>query len=836
MNAPYAILPIGIITLLFYLLSLILARLSVIQTKSHRRFWNILLLVTFISAALMGLLLAVQVNYKLDIPFIKGLLKWHVNFGIGMTMVAIFHLLWHLDYFLNIFKGRPVSVVTKDLNEESDISLEPATEIRFTRLIPAFSLGFTTLVTQIVLLREFLTVFYGNELVIGIVLTNWMVLTAIGSAVGRKFKVKINMKAFPGIAMLSLNLLSILIIVLLNILRYVVFPPGSQVGIYQVLFTSAILMMPFCLLSGFLFTWLASTFSNEFRSNMISRTYAGESAGSVAGGIIVSFILAYFLKSLQILGVFLAINMIIILAVRRIRESFRTKWIFITVGIACLVLIYGLNLDKIIKQSLFPNQELVYLRDTPYGNLAITKSADQLNFYENASPLFASNDVAAVEEDVHYAMVQHPDPQNVLLISGGISGTIPEILKYKISSLDYVEINPWINKLGKKWIHFQDESNVNSIVKDPRIFLKETRKKYDVIIMNVPEPMTAQLNRYYTLEFFSSLKQHMQEGSFLSLSLPSTLNYISEEVNQLNSVIYNTLAKVFKHILIIPGNRNYLLASDVTPDIEIPSLIEEKHISTVYVNQYYIDVESLKERSDLIMQQIDPNVAVNKDFKPVCYFQHLKFWMSQFNINYWIPLGLILVIFLISMLWLKPLLLGIYAGGFAGSSIELLLILTFQILYGYVYYYTGIIITVFMSGLALGALYRDKIINTSIRSFMLLQMLIIIYASLLPLIIMLLNTILIPGILLHSIFIILTLIISFITGMQFSLGSAILKDQVTSRASRLYSSDLLGSAFGALLFSVFLMPLIGIFISSLLVASLNLISVTVTFINRRAYI
>jgi predicted membrane-bound spermidine synthase len=93
-----------------------------------------------------------------------------------------------------------------------------------------------------------------------------------------------------------------------------------------------------------------------------------------------------------------------------------------------------------------------------------------------------------------------------------------------------------------------------------------------------------------------------------------------------------------------------------------------------------------------------------------------------------------------------------------------------------------------------------------------------------------------PGIALHFIFIILTLVISIVTGMQFSLGSAILKDQVSARASRLYSSDLLGSAFGALLFSVLLMPLIGIILSSLLVALLNLISITVTFFSRKAYI
>jgi spermidine synthase len=837
MNSPYALLPTGIVLLLFYLLSLMLVRLSLIQNKFHRRFWNILLLFTFLSTAILGLTLAIQVNYKLNIPWLEDLLKWHVNFGIGMSVIAFFHFLWHADYYLKLFKGNAVPDNPADIIQEEMLTGSlPATKTGFIRLLPAFGLGFTTLITQIVLLREFMNIFYGNELVIGIVLSNWMIFTAIGAALGRNLVVKTESRAFPGMALLLLNFVTVAIIVLLNVLKNIVFPTGSQAGIYQVLFTSAILMMPFCLLSGYLFTWLSVTFSTDFKANMIHRIYAAESAGSVAGGVAVSFVMVYFLQSLEIIGVVILINILVILLVKEIRESFRARWIFFAVGIALVGLIFGLNADRIIKKKLYPNQELVYLRDTPYGNLAITKSAEQFNFYENTSLLFVTDDATASEEDVHYAMVQHPDPQKVLLISGGISGSIPEILKYDVGEIDYVEINPRIIKLGKKWTGLTENEKLNVIVKDPRIYLKSGHEKYDVIIINLPEPRTAQVNRYYTIEFFRILKEHMLPGSLLSLSLPTTVNYLSDESNQLNSIIYRTLNEVFQNILIIPGNKNYVLASDADLSIDIPGLIGQKGIDNIYVNPYYLDKASLTERSDLIMQQLNPEAPLNKDFKPVCYFQHLKFWMSQFNINYWIPLGFILIFFLLSMIGLKPVLLGIYAGGFAGSSIELLLIMTFQILYGYAYHYTGIIITVFMSGLTLGSLYREKILKTSIGTFMSLQMVIVLFAMLLPLIFLLLGRIVLPAFLLHSIFVLLTLAISIITGMQFSLGSSVLKDTLSVRASNLYGSDLLGSAFGALLLSVFIIPVLGIFVSSLLVALLNLISLFITFLNRRAYI
>jgi len=47
--------------------------------------------------------------------------------------------------------------------------------------------GFSGLVAQILLLRELLIVFSGNELSIGIILANWLILGAIGSyLVGRR--------------------------------------------------------------------------------------------------------------------------------------------------------------------------------------------------------------------------------------------------------------------------------------------------------------------------------------------------------------------------------------------------------------------------------------------------------------------------------------------------------------------------------------------------------------------------------------------------------------------------------------------------------------------------
>jgi hypothetical protein len=87
-----------------YFLSLLLLRLKVYSKKIHRRIWNVLLLLTFLISCLLGLFLVVQINYKVLPSYYLQFLKWHVDFGIGMALISIFHIIWHFTYFKNIFK------------------------------------------------------------------------------------------------------------------------------------------------------------------------------------------------------------------------------------------------------------------------------------------------------------------------------------------------------------------------------------------------------------------------------------------------------------------------------------------------------------------------------------------------------------------------------------------------------------------------------------------------------------------------------------------------------------------------------------------------------------
>ena len=836
MNTPYAIIPIGITAIILYLLTYTASRLGLFKIKTHRSLWNILLLITFLVTAVLGLYLAIQVNYKLKSPLADRLLVWHVDFGIGMAMIAIFHFLWHLDYYLKLLKGKKESEThSEEQTEILSISVPGGGKIQWKSYIPLLLLGFTSVITQVVLLREFLAVFHGNELIIGVILAVWMTLTGIGSITGQ-YRLNItNHNLFRNTSLLVLSVLPLITVFLLHFLRNVVYLPGSLIDVFQIILSSIVLLAPFCLLSGFLFSYLSGRVSLAYKLNLIGESYAAESAGSILGGTLLSFILVFFFNTYEVLSLLLLINVLILSWL-----NFRGKWNLFTVGgvtltILITVCVFVLHLDTFSKSFLYQNQKVVYQLDTPYGNLCITKTGDQLNFFENSSLMFTSSEPVTNEEDVHYAMVQHAKPMDILLISGGTSGVLKELLKYPVKSVDYVEINPWIIRIGQQYTKEFSDDRIHVIPADPRRFINRTSNVYDVIIINVPEPSTAQLNRYFTIEFFRDIKKITNEQTVTCISLPSTLNYISEESARLNSVIFNTMDSVFTHLLFVPGNKNYLLASETALSLDIPDLIDEKGIQTLFVNSYYLDTFSLDMRSKLIIQNIDKEAPVNKDFIPVGYFLHLRLWLSQYSLKYWIFMGILALILIFVIVRSNIIEFGLFAGGFAASSIEIIILMVFQTIFGYVYHFTGMIITFFMAGLVIGvALYRRFLSRRNINNFILLQAGNGIFAILLPVIFMLIKKSEYDQAII-AIFSVLTIAFAAMTGMLFTAASGLQIIRTTSLSARIYAYDLYGSAIGAFMVSVLMIPLLGIFLSAVVTGIFNLAAALLSFSFRSKY-
>ena len=60
------------------------------------------------------------------------------------------------------------------------------------------------------------------------------------------------------------------------------------------------------------------------------------------------------------------------------------------------------------------------------------------------------------------------------------------------------------------------------------VFLKKTKKRYDVNLVNLPQPFTLLLNRYYTVEFFQLVREHLTEDGLYTISLPGSETFLSQ--------------------------------------------------------------------------------------------------------------------------------------------------------------------------------------------------------------------------------------------------------------------------------------------------------------------
>ncbi len=813
MNTAYPLLSVSILIILFYSLSFALSQIGMVSKVNHRKFWNVLLLITFLVTGLIGLLMAVKINYKLEIPFYDQFVGYHVDFGIGMAMIGFFHFWWNLRYYLKLFKTEKHAGRKPEMETENDLD-EPRLKLS------AFLLGSTSIIAQIILLREFLSVFSGNELVIGLVLANWMILTGLGAFLG-KFQIRTK-KAFSVIisGLLLLSVLPFITTFLINFLKNKIFPVGAMIGLFQIYFASFLLLIPFCLVSGFLFTFIAKSFSEIRNQNETGTIYGYESVGSVAGGLISGLLFISILSSVESLLMLCILNCAVLFLTNLQKTGKRLIWWLLAVAFTAFVFLF-FHPEKRIRSFVYPNQEIVVSKASPHGNIVITRREKMWSVYNNNVLLFDSENFMLNEESVHFTMLQHPDPEKILLVSGGLSGQLAELKKYRPVSIDYVEDNRWLLELMKDTLRKMTDSNVHVFATDPLRFIRKTTQNYDVAILNLPSPSTLQASRLFTLEFYQLLKQKLSPDAVLSFGIPSPPNYLNQEAVDLNSTLFATLKKVFQNVIILPGEQNYFLASDAPLRWNIAQALQSKGIENRYVNSYYIDDVLLKNRSENLLSALNTSSPINQNLDPVSNSQQLAYWLSQFSGKYWsaaiVAGALALFLFFSGSTTSKTMFLT----GFSASGLEIILLFGLQVFFGNLYLLTSFVFAGFMLGLTLGSFIGKSFANKNYLSVT--QFLIGIFAAAMGFLIFSPGMSSLPEVIAYSLFLAATVLLGGLTGFQFSQSSLNRTGTYAGISAKTYSYDLVGSAFGALAVSIFLVPKLGIVASILTISFLNLV-------------
>lgn len=586
------------------------------------------------------------------------------------------------------------------------------------RFLPPFLLGFIAISYQILLLREFDAQFYGNELTFGLVLASWLLWGGLGSLAASRFKFR--PEQLPRVY----NLVIVLFPFCLLVLRFSRFAlgilPGELTGLGPVLSISLGLCFLISFPLGALFVF--NVCSNQGR---IDQVYVLESLGAAASGLLVYLILLPRLSHWQ------AASLIGICSSLLISLSFgqkKRKHLILLLGIYLL----GFSLFDLPSQRIYWRPfQLIETRDTRYGRLQVIRTQEQISLYSNSLHIYSYPDLAAAEESVHFALLQNPEANAALLIGGGAGGSLREILKYPHVELDYVELDPEIIRLSNRLLPIEEKrylshERVHLFLEDGRAFLQRTRKKYDVIILNLPDPATAQVNRFYTADFFRLVKLKLAPDGVFSFTVSGAENYISPELQQFLSSLHETLTQVFSEVRVVPGDRNIFLASFHPLSIDPAELCrraESYRLQNVTITSTFLYSRLHPLRRSYLEERLKSETKqINSDLKPISFFfysvlwsTHFKGWeskvfkfFSELPLFWLLDFPLLLFILLLFYFWKKRkkssyFLTPLAVMGFTTIVTEIILLIWFQALYGYLYGRIAILFSSFMFGLFIGS-------------------------------------------------------------------------------------------------------------------------------------
>jgi spermidine synthase len=121
----------------------------------------------------------------------------------------------------------------------------------------------------------------------------------------------------------------------------------------------------------------------------------------------------------------------------------------------------------------------------------------------------------------HIPLFSHPNPQEVLIVGGGDGGTAREAIKHTgVKRIQVVEIDEEVISVSKQ--HFPslagalDHPKVNVRVGDAVEYMKETRERFDIILIDSTDPVIEQSGGLFRAPFYRDCLKAITEQGILA--------------------------------------------------------------------------------------------------------------------------------------------------------------------------------------------------------------------------------------------------------------------------------------------------------------------------------
>ncbi|MBN1268066.1 MAG: hypothetical protein JXB04_00620 [Kiritimatiellae bacterium] len=625
-----------------------------------------------------------------------------------------------------------------------------------TKLLVVFAVGFFALAAQTLMFRSFLTVYEGNELGVGAFFSSWLVWVCIGAIAGRFMAgtfpaLRRRFDLLPPLYVPAFLLQQYLVLhsrALAHIAPYEMFPFTKMFPV------SLVANAPVSFVTGLLFV-LACEWTATDRDLPVAWVYMLEALGSFTGGVLVTLGLAYGMTSERIflLSSFLLFTPLVYCWGRQRRAA------FIVLALALPLLFSGVD-----RRWAGRNNRSAWRRILPAdayrGSFTTSQATYLFGEYSGQFNVLAWESVAETIPNAEYAsevvalsVAQKPDAQRVLVIGPGSFAICKRFLLLpQLERVTWLHSDPEYPErlLAALPAHFKQGIDRLEIAPvDARRFLDAAEARYDLVLFTLPDATTLVLNRYFTREFFSLLKEHIGPAGVLCVRVAGGENYMGTELVNLGASLYATLAEVFGRVVLKPGDETWFVASDQAALSSSADVLRDRFSAVNGAEAIFPPVGLLslylEDRADFQLNNYREAVArapqgylVNTDRRPRAMLHALLFIGRHAGAAFGLAdriellayrgfpffLGLIAlagVLRLLSRLAApRPCAEGalppfdsqflVFSTGATGLSLSMVLMFMFQARHGSIYLHIGLISSLYMFGLFCGSSACERLI------------------------------------------------------------------------------------------------------------------------------
>lgn len=213
------------------------------------------------------------------------------------------------------------------------------------------------------------------------------------------------------------------------------------------------------------------------------------------------------------------------------------------------------------------------------------------------------------------------EPKDILVVGLG-AGSVPKYLNryFPAASIDVVEIDPDVVAIAKKYFLFKENDRMKVQVNDGRMFIKRTKKKYDLVFLDayrnggIPFHLT-------TKEFLLETKKILKPGGVV------TSNILSPSSNAFHDAMIVTYRNAFEHLHLFVGDEsgNYIfVATDHTKDKQVKE-IRERAKRIAQEKRFDFDLAGIVDghRYGSALREVEAELLTD-DFAPVDILKHRK--------------------------------------------------------------------------------------------------------------------------------------------------------------------------------------------------------------------